>query len=158
MKINLVIGNAPINGYLTIDQICPEGDPVKVPSDLANLDNLVDHNECMEVLALDCLDYFPLSMRAQLILHWTAKLTHGGAITLSCLDIQEASRLINNGTLVDTVQINRLLFGLVSNTWTIRKSVVPLSDTVSMLMNTNQMDITQIKFNGPFYIITAKRK
>jgi hypothetical protein len=143
---------------MNLDPLCQPGDTSKIQVDLTKLDNIVDHNEAEEVLAIDVLDFFPLQVRMQVLNDWKAKVAHGGTITLSCMDVNEVSRLINLGELDNIQTINSLIFGDCRSMWAMRKSVVPLDDTVAMLTMDKQFDITGIKFESVFYIITAKRR
>lgn len=157
MKLNLLIGGAALNGYLNADQVF-NGQSDRVQAELQDLDPIVDHNECEEVLALDILDFMPLSMRQKTLHGWMTKVAHGGTITLSCLDLNEFTRQVYNGNLHDTYQVNQILFGPVTHTWSIRKSICTLSDTVQMIMSTGQFDVVSQRFSGVHYIVTAKRK
>jgi hypothetical protein len=157
MKLNLLIGGAALNGYLNADQLF-NGQNDRVQAELQDLDPIVDHNECDEVLALDILDFIPLSLRAKTLNGWMTKVAHGGTITVSCLDLSEFTRKVYNGDLKDTYQVNQILFGPVTTAWSIRKSVCTLSETVQMIMSTGQFDVVSQRFDGVHYIVTAKRK
>ena len=156
----MIDGRVPaLNGYLNICQgPATTNDQERVYAELQNIDNMVDHNECTDVLALDVIDYLPLGLRHNVINHWCTKVAHGGTITLSGLNLQEVTRLIFNGKISDVAEINRIVYGNISNVWTIRKSFTPPEDTAGMIMSTGQFDIVAQRFDGVFYVITAKRK
>lgn len=161
MKVNLTIGGQSINGFMNLDQVAQPNQSDRQLADLAKLDDIIDHNEVdEELLALDVINFFPLQMVPQVVNHWCCKIAHGGLITISSLDLQEAARTISLGTISDTLQINRLLYGNVTNTWTIRKSFVGLQDVITIVTQTGQFDVGQIKFSpdGLFFVVTFRRK
>lgn len=158
MKLNILINGKPLNGYLNVDVLAQPNDQTKINADISNLDAVVDHNECAEVLAIGVLDFVPLPLRSKVLNNWLAKVSHGGTITLSGIDLNEFSRLVHNGQLNDVVQINQTLFGLCRTAWEIRKSYVPLDQTIQMIVQTGQFDIQAVKYDGIYYYVTARRK
>ena len=161
MKANLLLGSGTaLNGYLNVDALTQPNQTDRVLGDLGNLSSLIDTNELSELLAIDIINFYPLQMIQQLIGHWSSLVEHGGAITISGLDLHEAARIISLGTLTDILKINQLIYGTVTNTWTIRKSFVPLQDIISMIIGNGQFDITQVKYSGDglFFFVSAKRK
>ncbi len=160
MKVNILIGdkNKPLNGYTNINQTASPNDTEQIPCELNALDGIISHNECEEVLALQVLDHFPLQMRQPTLVHWLCKLKHGGKITISATDPYEMARLIHVGEIENPVQFNELVYGQIKNVWDIKKSVLPLQDTIGMIMQTGQFNIESVKYEGPYYYIVARRK
>lgn len=158
MKTNLLIGGKPLNGYLNIDVLAQPNHQDRVAGDITNLDAVVDNNECQELLAIDVIDFVPLQIRQQTLQNWSNKIAHGGIITVSAVDLVELARLISSGQLADVVEINKSIFGIANNVWQIRKSYIPLQDTVQMLVQSGQFEIQSVHFKNFNYYITARRK
>lgn len=156
MKVNLLIGGYPLNGYLNLDPLAQPNDSSKVSHGLENLDDIVDNNECDEFLAHKVIDAFPVNTRQQVLGHWLSKVEHGGLFTLSGLDINKATRLIASGD-INLNDANILLYGPCINMWSINKGVWSINDAVNAILSTGQYQILSKSFNGLLYVIKAKR-
>ena len=163
MKANLIVSpqTKSINGYLNISQNgVYNGENDRVAGDLADLSSLVDTNELSELLCIDIINFYPLQVVQKVLSYWSTLIKHGGTMIVSALDLQEAARLISLGNITDIVQTNLLIYGQVSNVWSIRKSWTPLIDIQNMLIGNGQFDIIQVKFSndGLFFYLTVRRK
>lgn len=97
MKINLLI-NSPNDirsGYLNIDPAA-DGKDCRVVGDLAVLD-MVDGNECEEIVAHDILDAYAGENVDIVLSKWLSKLSHGGKLSLSFIDVRSVARALLNG-------------------------------------------------------------
>ena len=157
LKVNLKISGPNINNFLNIDPLSNPNDPNCVAANFDNIDALVDHNSCSQLLALDVLDYLPLQMRAQVLNNWACKISHGGTIIVGGLDIREAARAIYYQNLDILREGNLMLFGPADHIMRLKKSLVTIDDTVNMIMQTNQFSIISKKFDGLNYLVEARR-
>lgn len=157
MKINLKLGQPPINGYVNLDPLAQSGDTKSIQADLSNLDQFVDANECSEILALYVLDFFPLQMRPQILMHWMSKVAHDGTLTLSGLDIREAARLIHLGYIDNSPQITDTLYGPAQNLWTIRKGVTAPQEIIDIVLSTGQFRLENQKFDNLYWLLSFRR-
>lgn len=158
MKVQLTLGKPSLNGYMVLDPLANPNQNDRIQADPTNLDAFVDANECSEFLSLEILDHVPIFIRPKVLNHWLTKISHGGTITISATDMNELSRLIQNGQLNDIVSINNALYSTGQNVWLVKKSYVPLQQTIEMIMSTGQFNIEHVKFEGFQYFVTARRK
>jgi hypothetical protein len=158
LKLNISLGQPPLNGYWNIDPLAPEGSDKHVRADPNCLDGIVDNNECEEVLAQYTLDFIPLQARFQVLTHWMSKVAHGGMLILTCLNINELARLIHLGQIADSQSITANVFGPCTNIWLIRKSVTTVDDTIGMIRQGGQFDVEKVVFDGLMFTVVARRK
>lgn len=156
MKVNLLIGGYPLNGYLNLDPLAQPNDASKVNHTLENLDDIIDNNECTELLAYNVIDTFPINVRQQVLSHWLSKIEHNGVFVLSGLDINKAARLITSCD-ISIGDINTLLYGPCLNMWSINKGAWSLHDAINAIMSNGQFKILTKSFNGLNYIVKAQR-
>lgn len=156
LKVNLKIGGPVLNTHMNIDPLTQSGG-CNIQHDLTDLTDIVDHNSCSEFLANDCLDYFPVQMKFQILTGWLCKLAHGGKFVIMGLDIREAARLIHNCKVDPNIQANALLYGTAQNVVNLKKGLITWEDATNMIMANEQFKITDMKFDGPRYVIVAER-
>lgn len=155
LKCNLTIRGNLLNGYMNLDPTSQgQQEPDRILCDPTNLDPLIDHNEAIEFLANDTLDYLPLPARQPTLNHYLCKLAHGGLFIITGLDLHEVCRLVGTGKLLDTLQINSIMYGDKVS----KKSAVTMDDTASMIMQTGQYNIEKVSFSNLQWVITARRK
>jgi len=109
MKLNLLWGTAPRNGYINVDPF-GFGDEEKVLGELHNLDDVVDDNEAEEIIAEDVIDYLPRDKVIDTIKHWISKLCHGGTLIIGGVDVYEVARSFANYE-IGLDDVNYLLHG-----------------------------------------------
>lgn len=157
MKLNLTINGVPLNGYLNIDPLAQPNDQSKVQHPLDNLDDLVDNNECDEVLAYGIIDVFPIEVKKDKLAYWASKVEHKGVFVFSGTDLRKASKIIADESM-DTRNSNALLYGNpAANPWTTKRSLWTLDEARSAIVSTQQFNIYSIEYSGIDYIIKAKR-
>lgn len=156
MKVNLLIGGYPLNGYLNIDPIAHQNDSSKVNHSLENLDSLIDNNECEEFIASKTIDVFPLNGRQQVLGHWLSKVEHNGIFIISGLDVNKAARMVLSGD-INLNDLNTLLYGPCINMWSINKGVWSMDDVVKAILSNGQFRVLSKSFSGPYYVVKAQR-
>lgn len=114
MKLNITLGQPPINGYLNIDPNLDHDGKVVCPLD--NLNDHVDDAECEEILALDVLEYIPKELADKTVVHWLSKLAHGGKIILSGINARQVAKAILNKS-IDIDAANILMYGEQNHPW-----------------------------------------
>ncbi len=157
MKIFLSLNDPQVmNSYLNIDPIQAQQNPNKTACDPANLDNLVDGGEAEEILAPDVLDYYPLADKITVVENWFGKLGHEGTITVGGLDLNELGRLIYLREL-GVQQMNELMYGVQQGPALTRRALLTMQDVLDLFSAKPDYKITQKRFNGAFYLISAQR-
>lgn len=116
MKLNLMLGNHDdiYNGYINISPFVAPNSKDVVPGDLTNLDNLVEPNECSEILALDVLEYYPRTQIDKIVQHWCSKLRYNGTLSIGGHDINLIAKKIYHRDM-DFVQTQEILYGRQQN-------------------------------------------
>jgi hypothetical protein len=157
MKVNLLIGGYPLNGYLNIDALSQQDQTSnKLNHNLENLDDIIDNNECTEFLANGVIDTFPISVRSKVVSHWLSKIEHNGIFVLSGLDLNKAARFIMSSE-VDINSINTVLYGPCNNMWTINKGAWSVNEAVNSILSAGQFKILSKSFRGLHYVVKAQR-
>lgn len=112
MKLNLLINNAADvrSGYLNLDPFAPDDAVDRKRCQLDKLGEWVDANECEELVAHDVLDAFPSVAVDAVLDHWLSRLSHGGKIVVSVVDLKEVARAFLAGSL-KLEEANRLIHG-----------------------------------------------
>jgi hypothetical protein len=151
MKLNLTVGGFPLNGYLNIDPLSKENQ-----HGIDNIDDLVDNNECEEVLAYGVIDIFPLDVKRDKLAHWASKVEHHGFFIFSGTDLGKISRLIVDG-LIDSRNSNVGLYGNPANPWTTKRSLWTVEEAKQAVLSMSQFNIASIEFSGIEYVIKAQR-
>jgi len=133
-----------LNGYINVN--------IKDKSP-TELDDLVSNAECVEILALDILDYFSLQETNNILNYLCSKLRHSGTLTVSVNDLFEISRAYYTNNISSEDAIN-LLFGSTSMT---KKSAISMNDLEEYFLNKG---LTIIKKRTTNYksVIMVKRK
>ncbi len=158
MKVFLSLGsNEILAGYLCIDPIASQQNPNKVTCDPADLSSLIDSGEAQEILAPDVLDYYPLADKITVVENWFGKLGHEGMITVGGLDLNELGRLIYLREL-GVQQVNELIYGVQQGPALTRRALLTMQDVLDLFSAKQDYKITQKRFNGAFYLISAQRQ
>lgn len=135
MKVNLLMDNpADVRpGYVNIDLLAPEGDPLgRIQCDPSNLESIADAAEVVELIAHDILDRVPMHQANAVLDHWLSRLAHGGTIVISCVDLLEVAKSLQN-RLITVEQANQLLHGEQDKAWKFRQAnytLAQLADTL----------------------------
>lgn len=111
MKINLLLrspGEAR-QGYVNIDPAAPAGQANYIPGLPHDL-SCAEANEVTELVAHDILDRYGITEVDKVLEHWIGKLSHGGLLHLSVVDLGEVSRAFLAGSL-SLDETNTLLHG-----------------------------------------------
>lgn len=104
MKLNLIRNGVGIlTGYMNVDPIGNYNDGrYEVACEPYNrLDNIVDDNECMEIIANDVLDFIEPADIEGTVLHWVSKIRVGGTLTICGVDFLEVARSLVYGKFTD---------------------------------------------------------
>ena len=156
LKVNIGVRLNPVlNGYLNLDLAAQPNENDRIHADIYKLDNLLDHNECDEIILNDSLDYLPYGQARQTALqHIMTKLAHGGKLIIMGSDIYEVCRLGHLGQL-DVQALNSIVYGIG------KKSFVRPMDNVQMVLSSGQFESEEVKYNSnvPFqYTVVMRRK
>lgn len=151
MKIRIGYKQPDMKNYLHID---PHPLNSNIPAyngqleDL-NLDNIVDNNECTEIVAGELINYIPVEKVFNILNHVCMKLRHGGRIVVGGTDVRVVSLGVVNGSL-DPKEFNNIVFADGN------KSILPMNDMADILCKIG-LTILSREFNGVNYLITAER-
>lgn len=154
MKLNLLLAdltNAK-TGWINISPFSHETNPEVVRGELHNLGVFIDQGELSEILALDILDFVPVSQRKELLAHWISFLEHGGKLILSGVDMYEISKLAFLRAF-NLEQLNNVFYG--QNV--IRQGLFDIQYIVNILGELG-LEILSAKLENLYYIIEARRK
>jgi len=147
MKVFITVTEPDIEGYFNIS-------PLKGHL-LSDLSNMIDDNECLEILAPEMIDYIPINQMETIIGAWVKKLRHGGKIILGGKDIYEIAKRIVRGEF-DTKVANLVMYGSQSGVWDISRGKINLKDLVDLLERFG-LQITKKKLNGIDMLVEAQR-
>lgn len=155
MKLNLIFGSNGIrSGYHNIDPF-PNGVDGTQRGDVANLDWAVSDAECMEIIAIDIIDFVPRTEQHNVLSHWIKKLRHGGIITVGGIDLLLLSKAIVSRE-VGVSDAAELIYGDQDLPWKYRKNAQCLS-MMSQFFADSGLKITQRRMKGFFYVVTGER-
>ena len=136
VKINLLYGSGDVlHTHLNLDPFVAEETDVLIRSDVKNLDSFVDDAEAKEIIALDVIDYIPLTDINKVIEHWVSKLRHGGSLIIGGTDLFEVSKAFAQYRL-DITKTNKLIHGEQHKPYLIKRtnfSMLGLVDFLSAL-------------------------
>ena len=147
MKVLITIDEPNIEGYLKISPMLGHY--------LNDISNLVDDNECLEILAPTIINYLPFNQLQQIITGWVGKLRHGGKIVIGGIDLYEVSKRVVRGE-IETDLANALLYGTQNGVWDVRRSQLNLKDISDLLSHLGLKIITK-KLDGIDMIVEAVR-
>jgi hypothetical protein len=135
-KINLLYGSGDVlHTHLNLDPFTSEETDALIRSDIKNLDSFIDDAEAQEIIALDVIDYIPLTDINKVIQHWVSKLRHGGSLIIGGTDLFEVSNAFSQYR-IDITQANKLIHGEQSKPYLIKRvnfTVMGLVDYLSAL-------------------------
>lgn len=153
-KVNITIQGPVHNGFLNLDPTAQKNQTDRVLCDLFKLEDMIDANEANLILLSDTMDYLPLPARAKFLSNVLTRVSHGGEIFISGLDLLQASRVIHTGELASVEEANIVLYGTNIS----KKSAVTPQEVVTVIQQTNQFDITEVSYQQIQYVIKARRK
>lgn len=156
LKVNIGVRLNPVlNGFLNLDLAAQPNENDRIHADIFKLDNLIDNNECDQIIINDSLDYLPFGQARQTALqHVMTKVSHGGKLIITGSDLYEVCRLGHLGQL-DSQTLNSIVYGIG------KKSFCRPNDNAQVILSSGQFDLVDKKFNTnvPFqYILTFVRK
>ena len=135
-KINLLYGSGDVlHTHLNLDPFTSDETDVLTRSDIKNLDSFVDDAEAQEIIALDVIDYIPLTDINAVIKHWVSKLRHGGLLIIGGTDLFEVSKAFAQYRL-DITEANKLIHGEQSKPYLVKRTnftTLGLADYLSSL-------------------------
>lgn len=158
MRLNLLMDNPGDirQGYLNVDLLAPDSDPAgRVQCDPSNLAPLVDAGEVTELVAHGILDLIPMHQANALLDHWLSRLAHGGTIVLSCVDILEVTKSLQN-RLITIEQANVFLHGEQDKPWRFRQANYTLAQLADILHDKG-LRVQQKRINDFRAIVVAQR-
>lgn len=147
MKVLITINEDNIEGYLKISPMLGHY--------LNDISNLVEDNECLEILAPTIINYLPFNQLQQIITGWVSKLRHGGKIVLGGTDLYEISKRVTRGE-IDTDLANVLIYGQQTGVWDVKRSQLNLKDVSDLLSHLGLKIITK-KLDGIDMVVEAIR-
>lgn len=147
MKVRLAIDDFHLNGFLLISPLDGKN-PIKI-------DQFVDDGECEEIILEDILDYVPTSQVMNYIKSLSAKLKHGGTLTICGKDIEILSEEFIRGD-INIIDFNKLVFGLQNHAWNFKNNFITLNDLNEIFLSLG-MKILQRELNGHNFIIKIER-
>ena len=158
MELNLLINGVPINGYLNIDPLASDeevNNGQKVKGELDNLDDYVDDAECVEILAVEVLEYISMEKADSVLNHWLSKLRMGGTITIGATNFRQVCRSVASQT-IDNNAANLLLYGKQTHELEYKKGLVDLARLCAVL-EAKGLQIIQKRLDGFKMFVTAQR-
>lgn len=156
MKVNLLIDNPNVlSGYLNLDPCVMEPGDARIKSDISNLDNYVDDNECEEIRAHEVLTYFDSNKVDAILDNWIKKLRINGIIHICDVDMEEAYKGYKRGDF-ELLKLNEILFGGQDRKWNLRKcglTITALEDA----FKAKGLKVTKKYFQDYNFVIEGKR-
>lgn len=159
MKLYLGIDITPIAGYTNIS---PRGGEGIVEADFRNLNDIVEPNEAMEILAPDILDTIRRQDLKPFLEHLVSKLRHGGKLTIGGTDLMESCRAIISASHVkphgkiDTSVANEILYGKQVDFWDYHRSVSSMKE-LSDILTSFGLKIIKKRTNALKMVVEAVR-
>lgn len=147
MKAFITTNEPEIGGYLYIS-------PLK-GHNYNNLTNVIDDNECSEILAPNAINYIPFNQLQKTVEHWITRLSHGGKLIIGGFDLYEVAKRIVRAEL-HTDMANFILYGPSNSVWDVQRSQINLADLCDLLKQ-NGLQITKKKLDGITMIVEAVR-
>ncbi len=158
MKVNILLNNATDvrSGYLNVDPCAPEGDAGdgRVRAEPHKLD-LLDANECDEIVAHDALDFYQTHEVDRVLDHWLSKLAHGGTLTLSTIDAREVARSFLAGR-IDVDEFNVLVHGQQDGPYRSRSCSLTMA-TLCAVLQDRGMQILSKRVADHRAVVTCRR-
>jgi len=147
VKAFITISEPAIEGYTYISPLLGHY--------LNDISNLVENNECTEILAPSIINYLPFNQLQQTISNWVSKLRHGGKIIIGGYDMYEIAKRIVRGE-IETDLANVLLYGQQINVWDVQRSQITLTDLVDLMTHLG-LKVIKKKLDGVEMIVEAVR-
>ena len=140
-KINLIYGEGDVlHTHININPFAENADGNNIiRDDISNLDKHVDDAEVSELVALDVIDYIPITKAEETIENWVKKIRIGGRIIIGGTDLVEVCKSLSHYRL-DITDANILIHGEQSKPYLIKRvnfSSLGLSDYLSHKFNLN---------------------
>jgi len=156
MKVNLLIDNGNVlSGYLNLDPCMMEVGDARIKTDISNLDEYVDDNECEEIRVHEILTYFDSNKVDNMLNNWISKLRKNGTIYISDIDLDESYKAYIRGD-INLLKLNELLFGGQDRKWNLRKcglNIISLEEA----LKSKGLKITKKYFEDYNFVIEAQR-
>lgn len=157
MKINLLRGsNEFISGYTNID---PYGnDDNIVIGEIENLDYVADDAQCIEIRAIDIIDYIEPSKIDKVLYHWMTKLRIGGTITIGGTDLSLVCNAFLDGSINADVATS-LLYGQRFSSYQYKKNITTLENLCDFFESAGyKILLKRYDFSTMNYLIKAERQ
>lgn len=115
MRVNIVMSkeSSILEQYENVSTNFENEKVIKVDS-LANLDSICCDGELEELRAYEVIEYIPDEALEFCIKHWMKKVSIGGYLTITTLDMYELAYLITKGQ-IEIHQASNLLYGGKNN-------------------------------------------
>jgi hypothetical protein len=158
MKVNLIYGRGDVlHTHLNINPFAEDVVEGKiVRADVKNLDKLVDTAEVDQLVALDVIDYLPITDIEKTLANWVSKLAHEGKIIIGGVDLYEVAKAMGQYKM-DVSQANLLLHGEQTKPYLIKRisfTAIGLSDFLSGVFELKILKKRISQFN---FIVEAQR-
>lgn len=161
MKLNLLFNQTTIlAGYQNVDPFfghnTTDRSVDKVHGDIINLDWIAEDGECEEIRAFDVIDFVDMTIKANVLQNWFAKLRKKGKITIGGNDLMVIARCITQQTL-DFNAGSFLLYGNPDSIGSLRSGLISLP-IMEKLFQENNIRVLSKKYDGQYrYLIQGER-
>jgi len=134
-KVKISVHDIPYSGYINIDPdpIVEEDKGIKnvIKNIYTNIDEYVDDNECLEILAKNILDYIKNDQIESYLLHLRKKINKNGELIIGGTDIDLVlSDYLNGG--MNEEKFNLLLFGEQNRPSLFKRGITTLKNIVNI--------------------------
>lgn len=152
MKVNIVLGTQPLDGYTNLSIF-------NVPNcevcDIRNLDSVCDNGELEELRAINVCNFLHLTEMYNVLQHYTSKLAHGGKILVGGNDGFEVAKSLFLGHL-NLREYNELVYGSHDNAWMKYSGMYDVNEICGILGSFG-LQIEKKRVNGHVFIAEASR-
>ena len=156
-KINLIYGvGDTLNTHININPFVAEEADNIVRGDIVNLDQYADDSEVTELLALDVINYIPLSKCGEALENWVKKIRIGGTIVVGGIDLLEVCKDFSQYR-IDITETNILLHGRQDKPYLHRKNNLTIT-TLCEYLSSSGLTINKKRINDYKMIVEAVRK
>ena len=158
-KVNLIYGVGDVlHTHININPFAEEADgETIIRDDITNLDNHVDDAELQELIALDVIDYIPMTKVGSVLDNWTNKIRLGGKIVIGGVDLIECCKSVADYS-IDIVQANSLIHGEQNRPYLIKRLNFTATSLAEYLEEVFNFTIIKKRVNNYQMIVEARRE
>tara|TARA_R110000824_G_scaffold226663_2_gene414426 strand:+ start:140 stop:631 length:492 start_codon:yes stop_codon:yes gene_type:complete len=158
-KVNLIYGVGDVlHTHININPFAEDADGERIiRDDITNLDKHVDDAELQELVALDVIDYIPITKIDSVLENWSRKIRVGGKIIIGGIDLMECCKSLSDYS-IDIVTANSLIHGEQTKPYLVKRlnfTAVALAEYLEEAFN---FTIIKKRLNNYRMIVEAKRE